>query len=149
MLYTGLTLNVTLNLNAAVGSVSVTSDTIKKAAKRGSDNVVVQISATSAFAMRQTLDRRTSSSTCSEFEIIQNSNGEIVGQLAGDGLGIQGLKEGAVRVCLPTNKDIGQCFTKYPVDDFAIGDDDGRPGQPLNLATTRDKSDQVCGDLQL
>ena len=80
----------TRHLKTAVGSVSVSTDIVKASAKRGKDNVAVTLLVSPAFSHRDTsgsasdADRRVSAAaSCSQFEIIKNSEGQVVGQLIG------------------------------------------------------------------
>lgn len=80
----------TRHLKTTVGSVSVPTNVIKGSAKRGTDNVKVTVLASPAVTHRDTSgsasdsDRRVSAAaSCSEFEVIKNSAGQVVGQLIG------------------------------------------------------------------
>jgi hypothetical protein len=145
----------TQHLTTAVGSVAISSKSIQASVKRGSDNVEVSILATPAFELRNTSssmsnDRRTAPSiSCSDFEIIRNSQGQVVGQPIGDGLAVGGLKDGNMTVCLQNIKNIPKCMVKYPVADFAFGDDKNKPTVPLGITITTDKSDRLCGQVSI
>jgi hypothetical protein len=108
-----LFLNVeTQHLTTAVGSVVISSKSIKASVKRGSDNVKVSVLATPAFELRDTSrrmdnDRRTTSSiSCSDFEIIRNAQGQVVAQLIGDGLAIE------VCVCVCVSDCLSVCLSQ-------------------------------------
>ena len=116
-------------LKTAVGSVTITSDSIKDSVVKGMDNVRVDILATPAFLLRKTSARRVAraGTSCNDFEIIKHK-GQVVGQLMGNGLTVKGLKSGSAKVCIPVDKDIPKCTLKYVVTDFALGDVTGKPG---------------------
>jgi len=69
--------------------------------------------------------------------------------VTGNGMAVQGLKSGSVKVCVGALREIPKCVLKYPVVDFALGDENDKPGAPLTLTTTTDKSDRICGDVNL
>jgi len=80
----------TRHLKTAVGSVAVPTGTVKASAKRNTDKVEVTLLASPALTHRDTsgsasdADRRVSAAaSCSQFEIIKNSGGKVVGQLIG------------------------------------------------------------------
>ena len=145
----------TQHLTTAVGSVAISSKSIQASVKRGSDNVEVSILATPVFELRNTSssisnDRREAPSiSCSDFEIIRNSQGQVVGQPIGDGLAVEGLKDGNMTVCLQNVKNIPKCMVKYPVADFALGDDNNKPTVPLGITVITDRSDRLCGQVSI
>jgi len=145
----------TQHLTTAVGSVAISSQSIQASVTKRSDNVAVSILATPAFELRNTSssmgnDRRAAASiSCSDFDIIRNSQGQVVGQLIGDGLAVEGLKSGNMTVCLQNTKNIPKCMVKYPVTDFAFGDDTNKPTMPLGITITTDKSDRLCGQVPI
>jgi len=67
----------------------------------------------------------------------------------GNALTIQGLKSGSAKVCIPVDKDIPKCTLKYVVPDFALGDNNGKPGILLETSTTMDKAERICGIVPL
>ena len=142
-------------LSTAVGSFSITGDTIRSSINASSvDNLQAQVLATSAFSLRAADGQRRETeafikTTCSQFEVVPNTNGGIVGQLIGNGVTLKGLSRGFVKACLRVDQDIPLCLSKYSVQDFAIGTSDNRPGQPLGLSVTMDKSNAMCSMVQL
>jgi hypothetical protein len=131
-------------MKTAVGSIAVSGDTVQKSIYDTGDNVQVEVLATPAFSLRKVDDRRAAISTsCSQFEIVPNAAGDIIGQLIGNGLALKGLTRGSVSVCLPKDQEIPLCTQKYSVLDLALGDSNNRPGVPLQLPVTIDKSNQV------
>ena len=56
---------------------------------------------------------------------------------------------GTVQACVPLDGRIPLCTVKYAVQDFALGDENNRPGVPLQVAVTIDKSNQMCGQIPL
>jgi len=162
-------------IKTAVGSVTITAAVIAGSVKKGKDNVQVDVQATPAWSLRIFESQRRvagAGTSCSDFEIIK-SQGQVVGQLMGNGLTIQGLKSGSANVCIPIDKDIPKCTFKYIVTDFALGDNAGQPGMLLGreilksllateflhtisialifenflpeTSTTTDKTEQICG----
>jgi hypothetical protein len=73
----------------------------------------------------------------------------VVGQPIGDGLAVEGLKDGKMTVCLQNIKNIPKCMVKYPVADFAFGDVNNKPTVPLGISITTDKSDRLCGQVSI
>ena len=112
-------------MRTAVGSVDIPGDTVQKSARRGTDNVQVQVLAVSAYAFRtvpsDSSTRRASHHTsqdalpCSAWETVINSAGQVVGQMIGDGFGVDGISSGMVTVCVRVNLGISKCTRKYPV----------------------------------
>jgi hypothetical protein len=133
------------------GSVAISSQNIMGSISGESDNVEISLLTTNSMLLRQSDGRRavTTAMTCAQFEIIKDSNGHVVGQLAGNGFAVQGLKSGTARVCLPTDEKIPKCLDKFKVQDFALGDEKGMPSVPLKLDVSIDKSNQFCGDVPL
>jgi len=90
--------------------------------------------------------------TCADYEVIKNSNNEVVGQLIGNGFTITGIGAlGAgksINVCVPPDStgSIPLCTHKYPVQDLALGTADKKPGVPLMVAVTNSKG-KLCANI--
>ena len=136
----------------AIGSISIGGDTITQSLTGESvEHLKFEVFATSAFSLRKVDVRRAAaSSTCSQFEIVPNAAGAIVGQVIGNGLMLKGASRGTIRVCLDApKKEIPLCFQKYSDVDFSFGDQNNRPGVPLQLAIETNKQNRVCGNVRL
>jgi len=80
---------------------------------------------------------------CEQYEVVKNAAGEIVGQLIGNGMVIEGLKGGTVRTCLKKDPNIPICLSKFETTDVSKGGGDNKPGVPMQ-ATVTTEGDRLC-----
>jgi hypothetical protein len=107
----------------------------------------VQVSVVSKFEFLKTVTAAGPAS-CSDYRAVNNANGELVGQVVGGGIMLQGLTEGTLTVCLGTDPTVPVCLDEYPVAD--LGTVMGAKLVPLLLATTvDDRSQQICATLNV
>jgi hypothetical protein len=83
------------------------------------------------------------SESCSQYEVVRNSNGSVVGQLIGPALSIEGFFNTSVAVCIARDVTIPICWIKYSVTDFVSIDGDGVLSAPLLVDTTSSLQDQI------
>jgi hypothetical protein len=150
-----------------IGSVSFTSEDLKRTVNksRGGDYTTVELLYTDAMKLRTSGDRTVTSTkiTCEQFKVIKNPKDEVIGQLAGNGLVVKGLKDANVSICVAAWEAIPSCSSlrKYYVPDFVLGvGKDARPGMPSvsidksdlfdsNTSVSIDKSNLFCGVVRL
>jgi len=129
------------------GSISISSANLKKSTGK-KDGVTVELKYTSPYEVLTVTEqpvRRVNAKDCTQFEIVKNVRGEVVGQLVGGGLTVKGLTAGEGRLCVPADLEIPRCAIRYTVYDFALGTQGGGVDRPLQLAVTTNKADQICG----
>jgi hypothetical protein len=68
---------------------------------------------------------------CEQYEVVKNTDGQVVGQIIGNGMVIKGIKNGDVKVCVKTDPNVPRCLAKFKVNDIALGTADNKPGVPL------------------
>jgi hypothetical protein len=83
------------------------------------------------------------SQSCSQYEVVRNINGSVVGQLIGPALSIMGFFNTSVAVCIARDVTIPVCWIKYSVPDFVSMDGNGFLSAPLLVETTSSLEDQV------
>ena len=83
------------------------------------------------------------SQSCSQYEVVRNINGSVVGQLIGPSLSIKGFFNTSVAVCIARDVTIPVCWIKYSVTDFVSMDGQGLLSAPLLVETTSSLEDQV------
>lgn len=139
-------------VTSPAGSIRITSGNIKKSVVRGGDNVGIELMYTSPYevlTVSQPPGRRVSTKDCSQFEIVRNTKGEVVGQLIGGGLTVKGLTSGEGMLCVPADLEIPRCAIRYTAYDFALGNQDAGVDRPMEISVTTNKADQICGQVPM
>ena len=134
-------------VTSPAGSLSISSANLKQSAGR-KDNVFIELKYTSpyeALSVSQQPTRRATTQACTQFELVRNSKGEVVGQLIGGGLTVKGLTSGEGRLCVPADLEIPRCALRYTVYDFALGTEGAGVDKPMGISVTTNKADDICG----
>ena len=139
-------------VTSPAGSIMITSAAIRENAGKG-DSFVIELLYTSPYEVlgldqpARRLTAEAAATDCTRYEVVKNANGEIIGQVVGNGLTVKGPTKGTAKACVPMDPEIPKCIIKYPVFGFAMGTSSGNIGLPIPTTVTTDKSDQLCGEI--
>mmetsp|Transcript_18192 Transcript_18192/g.28227 ORF Transcript_18192/g.28227 Transcript_18192/m.28227 type:complete len:652 (+) Transcript_18192:575-2530(+) len=108
----------------------------------------VQLEPMSINKRREMVAMRATGGCDSTYETVKNSGGDIVGQLVGNGVQLEGVQTGTTTLCIPLEISIPVCLRKYDTMGMAVSLGDGFSSL-LDVTVTQDNTNKFCAEVDV